>query len=150
MELSGSYTFDAPADRVWNLLMDAAVIGSCVPGCERFEADGPDRYRVTLTVALAAITGTYSGVVAIADKVPPLSYRLDMEGQGRPGFVRGRSTVVLRADGPRTIVDVAGTLEAGGAIARVGQRLIGSASKMMLDRFFACLRSRLPAAEAGS
>jgi len=34
-------------------------------------------------------------------------------------------------------------VQTGGAIARVGQRLIGSVSKMMMDRFFGCLRSRL-------
>jgi carbon monoxide dehydrogenase subunit G len=41
------------------------------------------------------------------------------------------------------VVDVAGTVQTGGPIARVGQRLIGGVSKMMLDRFFACLQSKL-------
>ena len=49
MEISGSYTFNAPPDRVWNLLMDPAVLSSCIPGCDRFESDGEDRYNVTLT-----------------------------------------------------------------------------------------------------
>ena len=59
MDISGSYTFNAPPGRVWALLMDPAAIASCVPGCESLEAEGPDRYRARLTVALAAITGTY-------------------------------------------------------------------------------------------
>ena len=63
MDIFGSYTFDAPPDRVWDLLMDPAVLSSCIPGCDRFEPDGEDRYAVTLTVALAAITGTYNGTV---------------------------------------------------------------------------------------
>ena len=63
-----------------------------------------------------------------------------VEGQGRPGFVKGRSVIALRADGATTIVDVAGTVQTGGPIARLGQRLIGGVSKMMLDRFFACLQ----------
>ena len=40
-------------------------------------------------------------------------------------------------------MDVSGTVQTGGPIARVGQRLIGSVSKMMLDRFFACLQTKL-------
>jgi carbon monoxide dehydrogenase subunit G len=145
MDISGSYTFSAPPERVWNLLMDPAAIASCIPGCDTFEPDGEDRYRATLTVALAAITGTYAGTVVLSDKVPHSSYRLTAEGQGRPGFVKGSSAIALRADGNTTIVDVSGTVQTGGPIARVGQRLIGSVSKMMLDRFFACLQSKLTA-----
>ena len=91
MDISGSYTFDAPPDRVWALLMDPAVISSCIPGCDRFEPNGDNSYRVTLTVALAAITLTYEGAVALSDFVPPSSYRLTADGHGRPGFLKGSS-----------------------------------------------------------
>jgi carbon monoxide dehydrogenase subunit G len=143
MEISGSYSFNAAPDRVWALLMDPAVLSSCIPGCERFEPDGDDRYRVTLTVGLAAITGTYQGTVVLTDKVPPTSYGLVVEGQGRPGFVKGTSAIVLRAEGATTAVDVSASVHTGGAIARIGQRLIGSVAKMMMDRFFECLKSKL-------
>ena len=143
MELNGSYTFDAPPARVWDLLMDPAVISSCIPGCNAFEPDGEDRYRVKLTVGIAAITGAYDCVVAITDKVAPSSYRLTVEGQGKPGFAKGNSSIALRADGDKTIVDVSSTVQTGGPIARVGQRLIGGVSKMMLDKFFACLQGKL-------
>ncbi len=143
MEISGSYTFHAPRDRVWALLMDPSAIAACIPGAETFEPDGEHRYRVTLTVALAAITGTYEGTVVLSDIVPHMSYVLTAEGQGRPGFVKGSSAVALRDDGDATVVDVTGTVQTGGPIARMGQRLIGSVSKMMMDRFFACLRSKV-------
>jgi carbon monoxide dehydrogenase subunit G len=145
VEITGSYVFDAPPDRVWALLMDPAVIASCIPGCDRFEPDGEDRYRARLTVALAAITGTYDGTVAISEKVVPTSYRLTAEGQGRPGFLKGSSAIALRPEGAGTVVDVSGTVQTGGPIARLGQRLVGSVSKMMLDRFFACLQTKLSA-----
>jgi carbon monoxide dehydrogenase subunit G len=143
MEISGSYSFDAAQDRVWALLMDPAVLSSCIPGCERFEPDGDDRYRVTLTVGLAAITGTYNGTVVLTDMVPEKSYGLVVEGQGRPGFVKGSSAIVLRAEGATTVVDATATVQTGGPIARLGQRLVGGVAKMMLDRFFQCLQSKL-------
>jgi carbon monoxide dehydrogenase subunit G len=144
MDISGTYTFNAPSARVWDLLMNPDIIASCIPGCDRFEPDGEDRYRARLTVALAAITGTYEGLVVLSEKVPLTSYRLTGEGQGRAGFVKGSSVVSLRADGDTTTVDVSATVEAGGTIARVGQRIIGSVSKMMLDRFFGCLQAKIP------
>jgi len=143
MDIFSSYTFNAPPERVWDLLMDPAAISSCIPGCTRFEPDGADRYKVTLTMSLAAITGTYEGTVVLSDKTVHTSYRLEMEGHGRPGFVKGTSVIGLRPDGEATAVDVSGAVHTGGPIARVGQRLIGGVAKMMLDRFFGCLRSRL-------
>jgi len=143
MDINGSYTFRAPRDRVWTLLMDPQVISSCIPGCEAFEADGEDRYRARLNVALAAITGSYDGTIVLSEKVPQTSYRLTADGQGRPGFIKGSAAIALRDEGGATIVDVSGTVQTGGPVARVGQRLIGSVSKMMMDRFFACLQGKL-------
>jgi uncharacterized protein len=143
MEITGSYTFNAPPERVWDLLMDPAVLSSCIPGCEGLEPDGDDRYKVTMTVGMAAITGTYTGTVVLVDKEPPKSYRLIVEGQGRPGFVKGSSAIALQPDGAATAVQVTGTVQTGGPIARVGQRLIGGVAKMMMDRFFACLQAKV-------
>src|SRR5258705_12988594 len=130
MEITGTYPFNAPPARVWELLMDPAAIASCVPGCEELTPDGEDKYHARLKVALAAITGTYDGTIVISDKVPGQSYKLTVEGQGRPGFVKGSATIALRAEGAGTIVDVSGDVETGGMIARLGQRLISGVSRM--------------------
>ena len=145
MDINGTYTFNAPPGRVWALLMDPAVIASCIPGADRFEPDGENRYRTKLTVAMAAITGSYEGTVTMSEVVPQTSYVLTAEGQGRPGAVNGRSAIALREQDGKTIVDVTGTVQTAGPIARLGQRLIGCVSKMMLDRFFACLKAKIEA-----
>ena len=145
MEISATYAFDAPRQQVWDLLIDPAAIAGCLPGCETLEPTGPDTYRAALTIGVAAITGRYSGVVRIADKREPARYTLVVEGKGKPGFVAGSASVTLAEvdGGRRTSVAVAGSANVGGTIARVGQRLLGGVSKMMMDRFFACLRARL-------
>ena len=143
MDITGTYSFKASPARLWLLLMDPAVISGCIPGCDTLEPAGDDRYRARLSVALAAITGTYDGTVQISDKVEPESYRLTVEGQGKPGFVKGSVLISLRAEGTSTVVDVNGTVQTGGTIARLGQRLIGGVSKMMQDRFFACLQGKV-------
>jgi uncharacterized protein len=143
MDVTGSYAFNATPQRVWDLMLDPTAIASCIPGCETLEPVGPDRFRAKITIGLAAITGTYEGTVVITEKVEPLSYRLEVEGQGKPGFVKGNAALALRAEGGTTVVDVTGTVQTGGAIARLGQRLIGAAAKMMQDRFFACMQGKL-------
>ena len=145
MDLTGTYTFAAPAARVWTLLNDPEVIASCLPGCDRLEPLGDDRFRANLSLAVAAISGQYTGTVAIVDKQPPQSYRLIVEGSGKAGFVKGEARVELVDESGTTTVNVSGQGQVGGLMARVGQRLLGSVSQMMMDRFFACLRTKAEA-----
>ena len=142
IELSGAYGFDAPRQQVWDLLNDPDVLASCLPGCDRLEPLGDDRYRAELTVSVAAISGHYTATVAMRDKQPPESFRLVIDGTGRAGFMKGNALVQLADADSATLVSVSGQSEVGGLVARVGQRLLGSVSKMMLDRFFAALQAR--------
>jgi carbon monoxide dehydrogenase subunit G len=144
MDVSASYPFDAPQQRVWDLLIDPDVIASCLPGCETMERTGDDTYRAKLTLGIAAITGRYEGTVRMTDKDEPTGYTLFVEGKGASGFVNGSATVTLAESdgGATTRVDVTGKAQVGGTIARVGQRLLGGVSKMMMDRFFACLQAK--------
>ena len=64
MDISGSYTFNAPPDRVWALLMDPGRDLVVHSGLRSLRAGRRGSLSsVTLTVALAAITGTYDGTV---------------------------------------------------------------------------------------
>jgi uncharacterized protein len=146
MELTATYTFPAPIDRTWDLLMDTDAIGGCLPGSRGLRPIGDDRYEVELGVAVAAIAGSFKGTVAIEQKTPPSSYAMTIDGSGRQGFVKGRARVTLTPEGDGTTVQIAATADAGGMIARVGQRLLEGVARTMMDRFFACLIARLQAA----
>ena len=143
IEIARTYTFDAPVDRVWQLLMDTTALTSCIPGCESLDPDPEteNRYRIRLSVKLAAVMGTYDGSVQLVDLVPLQSYGLLAEGNGRPGFVKGKATIALAPDAGKTTLTVAGEVNAGGAIARVGQRILKSAARLMMDRFFKRLKA---------
>ena len=152
IEIARSYDFAAPRERVWQLLMDTHSLSLCIPGCSGLEPD-PDveqRYRIKLAVKLAAVMGTYDGTVQLVDLTPIESYGLVAEGKGRPGFVKGKASIALAAGAAApetTTLTVNGEVQAGGAIALVGQRLITSAARMMMDRFFKRLRTLAEADE---
>jgi hypothetical protein len=143
VDVSGSYTFNASPEQVFDLMTDPAVVAACLPGCEQLEPLGDNRYRAVLSMGIAAITGRYEGTVELKDLNRPSSYKLLVEGKGKPGFVKGGGEIELTAVENGTLVKVQGRAQVGGAIARVGQRLIGGASKIMTDKFFACLESKL-------
>lgn len=143
IEIARTYTFEAPPDRVWQLLMDTKALASCIPGCESLDPDAETEnlYRIRLAVKLAAVMGTYDGSVQLVDMKPMDSYGLLAEGRGRPGFVKGKASVVLAPEAAATLLTVTGEVQTGGTIARLGQRLITSAARLMMDRFFKRLKA---------
>src|SRR5215471_7413053 len=108
MDVNGSYAFAAPPEAVWAALTDPVVIAGCLPGCDRLEPMGDDKFRAAMTLAVAAVSGNYTGTVAMLDKQPPHSYRLVVEGSGKAGFVNGEATIELIEDDDGTTVRVSG------------------------------------------
>ena len=143
MKLSAAYTVAAPRERVFTSITDPVVLQRCIDGCEKMVKTAEGNYDAHLKIGVAGLKGNYIGKVQLRDLKAPESYTLIMEGKGAPGFVKGTSAIALRADGVTTAVDVTGTVQTGGPIARLGQRLVGGVAKMMLDRFFACLQAKL-------
>jgi hypothetical protein len=143
LKLDGVYSFEAPPDRVWTLLLSAEALKNCIPGCEKLEPTGDDSYSATMKVGVAAIRGSYTGTVRIADKDEPYAYTLHVEGSGGPGFVRGQARVSLAPNGSATTVSVDADGQVGGTVAGVGQRMLGGVAKMLMNQFFDCLRKQL-------
>jgi uncharacterized protein len=141
MKLSGSYEFNASPEKVWRTLTDPASLSACIPGCEKMEAVGNDEYQATVTIAMGPIRSKFDATVKMLDLDPYESYRLIIEGKGPSGFVKGESQVKLTAHGGTTTVDVDSESSSGGLLARVGQRMIESFARGMMDRFFTCLQN---------
>ena len=141
MELSADYRFEQPPVVVWDALMDPEVLAGCIPGCRGIEPDGPNRYRAAVSVRVGPVGGQYTATVALSELNPPHSYTMAIEGSGNLGFASGVARIRLTpaADGDGTIVHVEADSQVGGAVARVGQRMMGSVAQGMLDRFFNCL-----------
>lgn len=139
LKLEGTFSIAASRPLVWSLLNDPAVLQRTIPGCERLTPAGPNRFEAIIKVGVASIKGTYTGTVVIEDIRAPESYSLAVDGKGSSGFVRGKGSINLAEEVSGTTVSVSGDATVGGAIASVGQRLIGSAGKMMLADFFKSL-----------
>ena len=143
MKVQGSYTFKADRGTVWRTLLSPDAISGCIPGSDGFEVLGSGRYDVVMKVGIGAIRGTYRAKVVVTDEDEPSSFKMAVEGSGTAGTIRGESVISLSDSDSETTVRVDGEAQVGGVVARVGQRLLGSASKMLLGQFFNCMGSRI-------
>ncbi len=149
LKLEGRYEFQASQEAVYALLLDPRALGRCLPGCERFEATGPDAYETVLKVGVGSVKGTYAGTVRVLEQVAPSHYRLAVEGTGSSGFLKGDGTLTLTPSPRGTTVSWVGEAQVGGPIAGVGQRMLGGVAKIIIGQFFKCLEGALATPEGG-
>jgi carbon monoxide dehydrogenase subunit G len=143
MKLAGQYVFPASPVKVWELLTDPERLAKLLPGCERLDPDGPDRFKAAVKFGIAAISGKYTGTIEFVEKKPPKSMRVKLSGKGIPGFVDGVGHIELDESDGRTELRYTGEAQVGGMIASVGQRMIEGAARKIMDQFFSAVAEEL-------
>ena len=136
MKFTGENTLHAPVEKVWDALLDPAVLVRTIPGCERLEAAGENAYAMTVTAGVAAIKGTYSGSCALSDLVPHESLVMRLDGAGAPGTIGATVGVRFAPSEDGTVVTYDADAIVGGMVGGVGQRMLTSVSRRMAGEFF--------------
>jgi len=145
MKLEGAYTIHAPREIVWKQLLNPDVLARAIPGCEKLEPNPDGSYNAELKMGIAMVRGTYRGRVEILDQVPPEHFRMKVEGQGSGGFLKGEGTLTLTGNGSETLISYTGEAQVGGLFASVGQRMILSAARQVVEQFFQAFSKQVPA-----
>ena len=146
MKISGEYRFDAAPGVVWEKLLSPETLRECIPGCKDFVVVDDAHYRVSMSVGVGMIRGEYRADVTLSDMERESSLRMAVAGKGSAGSVQGDGRLRLGASNGGTAVSLEGDAQVTGVVARVGQRLLSSVSRKMLDQFFACLKTQIDGA----
>jgi len=141
MKIEGSHELHASAERVYATLIDPAVLQRCIPGCERLEKTGENAYSTTLRAGVGSIKGLFTGNVRLEDLRPPFHFRMNVDGKGQPGFLKGSGDLDLEERNGVTLVSYNGEVQVGGTIASVGQRMLQGAVKMLATQFFTAIEA---------
>jgi uncharacterized protein len=153
MKISGERILPASRQHVWDLLNDPERLARLIPGCEKLEQLAPDEFAGTINIGIAGVRGVYAGKLKLDEIRQPEHYKMNVDGKGKQGFMRGFGMLdlALKKDNPNhTIVNYAGDVQVGGPLVQVGQRVIDSAAKMLIGQFFAAAEAELKANAAGA
>ncbi len=143
MKVNGTYKFNADPERVWDALLDPAVVSDCIPGVQKITTVAPDSYEIEVGVKVGVFSGSFNGTMEISDREHLSSYRMKVTGIGPMTNLAGDALVSLTPDGDGTSVTFDGDVTVTGALARVGQRFMSSAAKSQFDRFFERLQEKV-------
>ena len=147
MNLNGTFTFNGPRDKVWDLLQDPVVLAKALPGTERLSLPGEDRFEGVMKVSVGPVTAArFDVTVTLRDKIPPQRFAMQIDSKGAVGYTRGTASVELHEQ-PQggTLMQYSSNVQVGGRIASVGQRLLESVAKMMMKQALDALEKELRA-----
>ena len=140
MNLKGEHQIPADRQSVWNALNDPEILKACLPGCEQLDKNSDTEMTAPITTKIGPVKATFSGAVKLSELNPPISYKLEGEGQGgATGFVSGTAKVSLsegEENSASTILNYDVEAKVGGKLAQIGSRLIDSVSKKLATQFF--------------
>ena len=149
MKIKGNYTFKGPIEAVYDLLQDPDALAKAMPGTKELKLTGENTYDAELGVKIGPIKGTFTGSVAIKDSQRPTHFRLAVSGKGAAGNLSGEGTIDLKEVEPgKTRIDYTGETQVGGRIAQVGQRLVQSVARKMINKGLKSLEKELAQRQA--
>ena len=139
MKIEGSFPLDVPRDIVWKALLEPGIISKTLPGCEELTLVSENLYKAKLNVKVGPVQGGFEGQFSLSDLKPPEGYRLKLSGKGSTGFLEGEGEIRLEDLGEETMLHYEITVQVGGRVAAVGQRLLDSSARSVarqgLERF---------------
>jgi carbon monoxide dehydrogenase subunit G len=159
MELQNRFTVPVPVDEAWQVMLDVARLGPCMPGATVEELRGDDVLG-RVKVKLGPIVITYKGRLTFVERDAD-RHRVVLDAAAREmrgsGTASARITAAMEAvDGGATEVSVTTDLNITGKPAQFGRNVMADVSERIIDEFAANLarelegRSPQPAVQAES
>ena len=137
MKVEGEHIFEGTQKQVWDLFRDTDVMAAALPGTKKMEAVGDNVYEAVMNVRVGPVVGEFSGNLVISNENFPETYTMTVDGRGKPGFLKGAGDIILIDQGDNnTLMKYTGDVLIGGKLAGVGQRLIDTVSKSIINQAF--------------
>lgn len=137
MQLEGNTIISHPRNLVWDSLYDADTIRRSISGCEELEWVSDNQLEGVIRKKFGPVKASFGIVLSVSEVVEYESYTMSGSSQGTSfGYVNGVAEFKLvDVDGGCELCYVA-DIKLGGKIAQIGSRLMGSASKKIVEEFF--------------
>ena len=137
MELEDQRKIEADPIRVWEALVDPAILQECIPGCKSMLGDPESGFEAVLVEKVGPVKATFKCNIELADVVPGRSCTISGQGKGGPaGFAKGEARIELEECQGGTLLSYCVQARVGGKIAQLGGRIIDGFAKKVAEEFF--------------
>jgi carbon monoxide dehydrogenase subunit G len=140
MKLTHSFVAPAPADEVWEALIDPERVAPCLPGASLTSVDGKT-FSGEVKVRLGPVQLLYRGTGEFVE-IDPVLRRAVLKAAGKDTRGNGTASAVVTIQVGAS-VEVETELSVTGRPAQLGRGLISEVSGKLVDQFAECLASTL-------
>lgn len=148
MRFENEFEVPAPADQVYEALLDVERVAPCMPGAEVLERIDENSYKVGIKVKLGPISMQYRGQVEIVEKdaeARSAAMRASAKETRGQGMAKATVRTSLTEDGAVTKGRIETDVQLSGKAAAMGQGVIQDVSATLVDTFARNLAEMLSA-----
>lgn len=144
MTLNGTYTVNAPAQAIWDLMMDPEVLARITPAITKLEKIDEENFKAIAEVKIGPVGGSFSGNLKMVDKVQPESFKLVIQQNSKIGNANAEVKMNLKAlSDTQTEVSFIGDVKLSGMLSTMGSRLITPVANKLSREFFEALEKEV-------
>jgi carbon monoxide dehydrogenase subunit G len=140
MKLTHSFVSPAPAEEVWEALIDPERVAPCLPGASLTSVDGKT-FSGEVKVKLGPVQLLYRGSGEFVE-IDPVLRRAVLKAAGKDTRGNGTASAVVTFQVGES-VEIETELAVTGRPAQLGRGLISEVSGKLVDQFAECLASTL-------
>lgn len=146
---AGEAQVSASPQALWDMLLNADVLASIIPGCHDVKKLSPTRFTAEVTLGIGPVKGRYKADIALSNLDAPHSATLTGSVSGALGSGGGAGQIMLEPAGEGTRLSYTYEAQVGGKVAAIGGRLLDGAARAIISQFFAALARKAAPAKPG-
>ena len=146
MLIEEKFTVKAPAQKVWDFVINPELIGPCIPGLEKIDILDENTYETVVKVKVGFIKVKMNTKTIIIEKNPPYHMKTVSDGRDtlKAGEVHQEMTVNIKELSDSTCeISYSANVRVTGKLATFGEKIMRSTTKKLSDQFIKNLRSKL-------
>ena len=146
MLIEERFTVKSPVDKLWDSLLDPAIIGSCIPGCEKVEPINDKAYDSIVKAKVGFITVRFKVRTVIEEMILHQLIRTVGEGSEMRnlGFFRQKTRINFNAlSEDETELSYQSEISIVGKLATFGDRILRAKAREVGKEFADAVKKRL-------
>jgi carbon monoxide dehydrogenase subunit G len=148
VKVEGTRRYEAPRERVWEVLNDPAEMAGLMPGVESFEIVDDTHWKAKVKVPLGLGSMKMSIDFEKTESLPPERARLNAKGKGVGAIMSMETQFDLAEDGGATDKRWQADVRILGQVASMGQRVVQPIVNQQVEQVLTALDKRV-AVKAG-
>ena len=145
-------TVKAPADKVWEFLLDPNCIAACMPGVENVTQIDDRTFDASISASVGPISGKFAFRAHIIESNPPTEMAAVIDGTDSvtKSKIAANMAMTLTALGPaETEVAYRATVDVKGRLAILGEMVLRATATLIIEEATKRLRAQLEGAGSG-